>query len=183
MWTIKLKNFVKLTLLSSLGLAICTIYADEGTSLVIPAQVRVSQVLAVSAEPVSFGTFLPGDFTGGSVMVGTGTCTASADPGVTIMGSAAGCGSLNITGEGNRQITLNLNSPNITLSDGNGHSISGTVSLSNTSCYVSGNVPLCSDITLGGSLTVQGLNSNPAGNYSTDNAAGVPAQITVQYFS
>jgi hypothetical protein len=177
------KIMIKAVACLSVLLVSLPLYADEGTSLIIPAQVRVSQALSVSAEPVSFGTFLPGDFSGGVLLVGTGTCTASADPGITIMGSAAGCGSLNITGEANKQISISLNSSNITLSDGDGHSINGTITLSNTSCYVSGNAPSCGEITLGGSLTVQGLNSNPAGNYSTANSAGIPAQITVQYFN
>ncbi|MDF2529474.1 MAG: hypothetical protein K0Q57_354 [Gammaproteobacteria bacterium] len=157
-----------------------SIYA-AGVSVSIPATGTITQGISATVNEAQFGGFLVSSPTvGGTISLNAISCTAVGSGNVQAFGTAA-CGTLSVTGQDAQQITILFsNSGNFTVGDGSGHSMSGQLNLNGNICYASGGAPLCSSIKIGGVITAQGTNTNPAGAYSTS-TGGSPAQLSLTY--
>jgi hypothetical protein len=155
-------------------------FAITGVSVPVTTDATITQGITASVSTVKFGGFFTGETLGGNLTLSNDSCIAMGTGSVQAL-SGAECGALTVDATPLASISINvLNTGNFTLGDGNGHSISGQITLSGLNCYVSGGFPLCSDIKVGGVLMVNGMDTNPAGVYSTA-TGGTPAQISLTY--
>ncbi|MDF2529475.1 MAG: hypothetical protein K0Q57_355 [Gammaproteobacteria bacterium] len=153
----------------------------EGVMQTASASATVLTAVSASVNSsLSFGTFQVSD-PGGTVMINQSSgCTESTTGNVTATFSGS-CASLNVTGSSGQAIAVTLDNPNFTLADNSTHTASGILDVSSNTCYASGGFPLCSDLRIGGTLTLGNYSSNPAGSYSTSNAGGSAGSINLEY--
>ncbi|MDF2529473.1 MAG: hypothetical protein K0Q57_353 [Gammaproteobacteria bacterium] len=152
----------------------------NATSASVAVSTTVMQDLAFTVTPPTFGRIGPAASGTVTAALSNSTCTVGG-VGVTYY-SGATCGTLDITsGATGTQINVSLDTPNFTVGDGAAHTMTGSLNVSSSTCYISsGGAPLCSAVKIGGDLSVGDATANPAGAYTTG-TGGSPASLTLTY--
>jgi hypothetical protein len=147
--------------------------ASASATVLVPINASINSGL-------NFGTFQVSD-SGGTIQVDQGVACSVVTTGSVMSSIGSTCASLNVNAAFGQAVSLSLDVPSFTLADASGHTVTGTLALSSSTCYVSGGSPLCSEIKIGGTLTVGGISSNPSGSYSTSNGGGSAGSVHLEY--